>query len=342
MAGRIKKVFGTVVLVLVVLVVGGITFTIGWRPVFGAQARPLTDRRFEATPARLERGHYLVEGVMICFACHSEEDTAHPDQPLKVKEGTKGGGRVFFPEGSDFPGRLVAPNISPDLETGAGRWTDDMIARAIREGTGHDGRALFPLMPYSNYREMPDEDLASVVVYLRSIPPVKNALPKSEIKFPLSRLYLSAPQPVTAPVAQPDLSDPVKHGEFIARMASCHNCHTLEERGVPKKGFEDAGGFVLGPPEHQVASANITPDSSGISYYDEALFLEAVRAGKVKARTLDPFMPAAFYHGMGDDDLKALWTYVKTLPPVKHRVDNAEPPTPCKLCGNTHGAGDKN
>ena len=67
-----------------------------------------------------------------------------------------------------------------------------MLARAIREGIGHDGRALFPLMPYMNYREMPDEDLASVIIYLRSIPPVKNALHESEIKFPLSRLYLSA------------------------------------------------------------------------------------------------------------------------------------------------------
>jgi mono/diheme cytochrome c family protein len=328
------------VLVIVALVLAGITFTIGWRPVIGAQARTLTDRHFETTPARLERGRYLTEGVMGCFDCHSEHDLSLPGEP--PKEGTKGGGRIFFPEGADFPGRLVASNISPDPETGAGKWTDDMLSRAIREGVGHDGRALFPLMPYLNYHEMPDEDLASVVVYLRSIPPVRNALPKSEIKFPLSRLYLSAPQPLTGPVAQPDLSDSVRHGKFIARMASCFNCHTVEERGAPKKGLEHAGGFVLGPPEHSVASVNITPDPSGISYYDEAVFLEAMRTGKVKARKLDAIMPWAYYRGMTDDDLKAVWAYLKTLPAVAHRVDNAEPPTPCKLCGNTHGAGDKN
>jgi len=340
MAGRIKKVAGTVVLVIVALLLASITFTIGWRPVIGARGRALTERRFESTPARLERGRYLIEGVMGCFDCHSEHDISLPGEP--PKEGTKGGGRIFFPEGTDFPGRLVASNISPDPETGAGKWTDDMFARAIREGIGHDGRALFPLMPYSNYREMPDEDLASVIVYLRSIPPIKNALPNSEIKFPLSRLYLSAPQPITAAVAQPDLSDPVKHGQFIARMASCSNCHTVEERGAPRTGLEYGGGFVLGPPEHAVASVNITPDASGISYYDEAMFLEAMRTGQVKARKLDAIMPWAYYRGMTDDDLKAMWAYLKTLPPVKHRVDNAEPATLCKLCGNTHGAGDKN
>jgi hypothetical protein len=256
---------------------------------------------------------------MGCFDCHSEHDMSLPGEP--PKEGARGGGRIFFPEGGDFPGRLVASNISSDLETGAGRWTDDMLARAIREGIGHDGRALFPLMPYMNYREMPDEDLASVIIYLRSIPPVKNDLPASEIKFPLSRLYLSAPQPITASVPPPDLLDRVKRGAFLARMASCANCHTLEDRGAPKKRLEFAGGFVLGPPDHAIASVNITPDPSGISYYDEPLFLEAMRTGLVKARKLDAIMPWAYYRGMNDDDLKAMWAYLKTLPPVRHRVD---------------------
>jgi hypothetical protein len=340
MGKRLKKIIATGALVIVLLLLAGITFTIGWRPVIGAEARGLTDRRFESTSARLERGRYLTEAVMGCFDCHSEHDMTLPGEP--PKEGTKGGGRVFFPEGGSFPGRLVASNISPDAETGAGTWTDDMLARAIREGIGHDGRALFPLMPYLNYREMPDEDLASVIVYLRSLAPVKNALPKSEIKFPVSRLYLSAPQPVRALVAQPDLSDPVKHGEFIARMASCTNCHTVEERGAPKVGLEFSGGFIFATPGQPVASANITPDPSGIPYYDEQLFLDVLRTGLVKARKLSPVMPWAYYRGMNDDDLKAMWAYLKTLPPVRHRVDNSEPPSPCSLCGNTHGAGDQN
>ena len=70
---------------------------------------------------------------------------------------------------ADLPGKIVAPNLTPDPETGAGNWTDDQLARAIREGIGHDGRALFPMMPYTHFREMSDEDLASVIVYLRSL-----------------------------------------------------------------------------------------------------------------------------------------------------------------------------
>ena len=78
-----------------------------------------------------------------------------------MKAGTEGGGRSFDHEGLPF---VTAPNITPDRETGAGAWADDMLARAIREGIGHDGRTLFPLMPYTQYRYMSDEDLASVVV----------------------------------------------------------------------------------------------------------------------------------------------------------------------------------
>ena len=78
-------------------------------------------------------------------------------------------------------GHLVAPNLTPDPETGAGKWTDDMLARSIREGIGHDGRALFSLMPYHLFRHLPDEDVASIVVYLRSLPPAKNPLPKTQL-----------------------------------------------------------------------------------------------------------------------------------------------------------------
>ena len=82
------------------------------------------------------------------------------------------GAGTVFAEGSELPGKVISPNLTPDKETGAGNWTDDMLARAVREGIGHDGRTLFPLMPYMNYREMPDEDLASVIAYLRTLPPL--------------------------------------------------------------------------------------------------------------------------------------------------------------------------
>jgi len=113
-------------------------------------------------------------------------------------------------------------------------------------------------------------------------------------------------------------------------------------KGQPKPGLEFAGGLLLTPPEGTVMAANITPDSSGISYYDEDLFIQTMRTGKVKARSLSPVMPWTFYRNMTDEDLKAMFAYLRTLKPVKHSVDNTEALTPCKLCGMKHGGGSKN
>jgi mono/diheme cytochrome c family protein len=237
---------------------------------------------------------------------------------------------------------VVVPNITPDPETGAGTWSDDALARAIREGIGHDGRALFPVMPYENYRHMPDEDLASVIVYLRSLPPVRNAMPKTEIIFPVKYLMRSTPQPVPEPVPAPDVSDPVKRGAFLMTIASCRDCHTPMDKGAPIPNMDLAGGQIFEGPWGRVATPNLTPDPSGIPYYDELLFLQTMRTGYVKARPLNQMMPWHIYRGMTDEDLKAIFAYLKTVKPVHHVVDNAEPPTMCVVCGAVHGGGDKN
>ncbi len=106
--------------------------------------------------------------------------------------------------------------------------------------------------------------------------------------------------------------------------------------------MEFAGGFVLEGPWGRVASANITPDPSGIPYYDEAQFIQTMRTGYVKARKLNQIMPWWHFRDLTDDDLRDLFAFLQTLKPVKHRVDNETPPTPCKLCGNRHGLGDNN
>lgn len=332
------RTFGKVLLGILILLGIAITFTVGWRPFIGPRTRPLTNRKFEATSERLARGKYLVLGLYGCVACHSEHDWKIHGGPEVA--GTELGGQIF--PAFDLPGRVVAPNISPDPETGAGNWSDDQLARAIREGVGHDGRALFPIMPYPEFRNMPDEDLAATIVYIRSLPPVRHALPKTEIDFPVRYLIRSLPQPVEGPVAAPDLSDPVKRGAYLASMATCSDCHTLSVRGQPVAGLEYAGGAILSGPYGTVASANLTPDPSGIPYYDEALFIQAMRTGYVKARAINSIMPFEAYKNLNDDDLKAMFAFLKTLKPVKHRVDNSEPRTLCKLCKHMHGAGDQN
>lgn len=323
---------------LVVLLAVGITFSIGWRPFLGPKARPLTSRRFEASPQRLERGRYLANSLTGCLDCHSPRDWSKHGAP--IVSGREGSGEVF--PANDLPGRIVAPNITPDPETGIGNWSDDQIARAIREGIGHDGRALFPIMPYLKFRAMSDEDVASIVVYLRSLPPIRHSLAPTVINFPVKYLIRSAPEPITSPVSTPNPSDRLKWGEYLVTLGACSECHTPSEQGKAIEGLDYAGGAVFSGPFGVVAAANITPDPSGIAYYDEALFVEIMRTGYVKARALNSIMPFGVYGKLTDDDLKAMFAYLQTLKPVSHRVDNSEPPSYCKLCRQKHGGGSLN
>ena len=189
---KIKKVLFVGLIVVIVLLVAGISLTIGWRPFIGPRLRATTSRKFEVTPQRIERGKYIFTALSACQVCHSQHDYTKHGNP--VIAGSEGAGQVIPFRG--LPGQVVAPNLTPDPETGAGNWTDDQLARAIREGIGHDGRTLFPMMPYGEYKAMGDEDLASLVVYLMPLAPVRHPLPKTEIIFPVKYLIRSAPQPV--------------------------------------------------------------------------------------------------------------------------------------------------
>ena len=334
----LKVVLGMVVLLIVLVGIAAVK-VLGPRAFLGPRSRALTARTFEATPARFERGKYLASSIG-CLYCHSPHDWNKSDDP--ILSGMEGAGQQL--PYSDLPGRIVAPNLTPDKETGAGNWTDDMLARAIREGIGHDGRALFNLMPYEHYRKMPDEDLASIIVYLRSLPPVKNPLPKTEIIFPVKYIIRNIPQPITAPVPQPDLSDPLKRGEFLVSLIGCEDCHTpVDSHHQPIPNMEFSGGQIIGAAGTKAASSNITPDpSSGISYYGEAMFIKAMRTGSVGTRQLSNMMPWPVFRNLSDEDLAGMFAYLKTLKPVVHHVSNAEPPTLCPLDNTMHGAGNEN
>jgi mono/diheme cytochrome c family protein len=336
-ASKAKKVaawgFTTVVTATVVL----ITVTVGWRPVLGAKSRPLTDRKIERTPERMARGKYLVEGVGGCFDCHSQLPEQKPEAGVAPVFEKKGSGRIVINQGDLV---IAAPNLTPDPETGSGTWSDDQFARAIREGIGHDGRTLFPMMPYEDFRHLSDEDLASIIVYIRSLDPVHHELPKPKIPFPLSRLINNAPQPVKEPVVH-ETSDRVAHGRYLATIGGCANCHTPKDKsGRPIPGMEFAGGNYFD--EFKVATANITPDASGIGYYDEALFIKAIRTGHVGARGLRVPMPWWVFRNMNDEDLKSIFAFLRTVKPVHHRVDNSEAAGKCKQCNGYHGSGSEN
>ena len=113
----------------------------------------------------VERGAYLVNTIMTCGNCHS------PKGPPDVVAGKDFSGGLRF---NEPPFDVTAPNITPDKETGIGAWTDEQIATAITTGKRPDGRQLAPIMNYAAFTHLTKEDVAAVVAYLRSIPPVHN------------------------------------------------------------------------------------------------------------------------------------------------------------------------
>jgi len=241
-------------------------------------------------------------------------------------------------------GTFYSANITPDRQTGIGDWTDGEIARAIREGISRDGHALFPAMPYDRYRHMSDDDLAAVIVYIRSIPAVQHSVPKPDINFPINRLVLMAPEPVVEPVKHPEFHSARDRGEYLAEMASCAGCHTpFDSIGTPMASLAFAGGNTLkdfdGKP---ITSLNLTPDPSGIPYYDEATFIKTIRTGQIGARKINSVMPWTIYRKLTDDDLKAVFAFIHTLKPIVHQVDNTVEATMCPACGREHGLGEKN
>ena len=200
-------------------------------------------------------------------------------------------------------------------------------------------------MPYQRFRSLSDEDLASIIAYIRALPPVRQQQPATQLIVPVRYLIRSVPEPLDAPVPAPDLSTPEKRGAYLVTIGACADCHTpQDERGQALPGMDFGGGFVFEGPWGRVASANLTPDPSGIPYYDVALFTEVMRTGYAKARAINQIMPWHEFRGMTDEDIAAIFSYLTTLKPVVHRVTNAdsEPPTFCKLCRQVHGYGNRN
>jgi mono/diheme cytochrome c family protein len=298
----------------------------------GLKVRPLKNFNYERTAERIRRGKYLTEGVLQCFTCHSERDWTKPGAP--IIDSRKGAGAILT-DLEDY--RMVAPNITPDEETGGGRWTDDMYARAIREGIGHDGRALSFPMWFWSFANLSDEDLASVVVYLRTIPAVKNKLPKRKLSKEVQLALLSGPYPIYEPVASPDFNDKVERGKYLVKIADCSGCHTSWYSSVNPGLF--GGGNMIKRMEDSAFSTNITVSPSGLSY-DENIFIEIIRTGK--SGTLNRVMPWIAFKNMTDEDLKDIYAFLKTVEPVNHFVNNISPPQKCKACGQTHGFGEAN
>ena len=315
------------ILVGVVVLVGGL---VGWLALRSPAQRPASTERIEVSPERLARGRYLMDHVVDCIGCHSD---FHYDRfAIPVKKGTGGQGGYPFDKRLGVPGVVQAQNITPDPEFGLGHWTDGEVIRAVREGVDRKGVALFPMMPYEQFREMSDEDVRSVVAYLRTFKPIRKQVAPRRLDFPVNLLIKFAPKPLDGPVAAPDAKDGLAYGRYLVTIAGCAVCHTPHDsKGQPQLDQKFSGGWELVGPWGRVVSANLTPHPD--NYMGQASRDEFI--GRFKAfETLDgenapvatqgrnTVMRWPAFGGMTREDLGAIYDYLKTLKPIAKKINS--------------------
>jgi mono/diheme cytochrome c family protein len=266
---------------------------------------------------QLERGKYLVEVLAACGNCHTPRD-ARGEMPHRRLAGGLEIREAF--------GVAVTPNITPDPDTGLGRWSDREIIRAIREGTSRDGRTLGPPMPFHLYRKLSDRDVQAIVQYLRTVPPVYNATGRSRYTIPLPASH----GPALGEVDDPPRTDPVKYGEYLAGpVAHCIDCHTpTGPDGRPDPSRLGAGGMAFRGPWGTSYAANLTPDAeTGLGRLNDGQIVAALYGIRRDGRRVLPPMPTAYYaDGIAVDDVQALVAYLRSLPPVRNAVPPPEGP----------------
>jgi mono/diheme cytochrome c family protein len=264
----------------------------------------------------IERGNYLVNTIMACGNCHSPRDS----EGRIIADKALSGGLTF-----DTPAFLAtAPNITPDVETGIGSWSEDEIKHSLVEGMrpNHDklaGAALAAIMPANFYKGLLPEDLAAVTAYLRSVKPVHNEVATPVYRLPIHRVPYPAAE---AGFSQAMMSDPVKHGAYLVTIGHCMECHSAFARGALDytTGLGKGGRtFPLreGSTETSTA-ANITShQTAGIGAWSEAEISHAIQQGVARdGHALKPPMAFAFYAGLKGADVKDIIAYLRTVPPL--------------------------
>jgi mono/diheme cytochrome c family protein len=269
------------------------------------------------------RGAYLYQHLTACGACHSSRDWTTSTGIIVPQSDGAGGERFGVQEG--VPGTIYAANITPG---GIGSWTDGEIWRCLVSGVDQQGRALFPLMPYLHYRNLCNDDLLAIIVYLRSLPNVHTTIPRNHLLFPMNLLVRTIPGDAVPPSQHPSPADHVAYGRYLVTAAACSACHSPMHHGreIPEQVF--SGGTVFPMGAFAVRSANLTPDDTGIGHWSRDSFIDRfLRGPEVQGVALGYCTPMPWwaYHGLTREDLGAIYDYLHALPPVVHVVTKVTP-----------------
>lgn len=316
---KVFKVIGIVVGVIILGMIGVMAYIKLALPNVG-DAPTLTVNK---TPERVARGEYLANHVTVCIDCHSTRDYTLFSGP--ITPGTQGKGGESFSQKEGFPGLFTAKNITP---SGIGNWTDGEIYRAITTGVSRDGHAFFPVMPYPYYGKMADEDVQSIIAYVRTLKPIENKPADSKADFPFNFILNTIPKKAE-PMPLPDPKDELATGKYLVMISGCVECHTQAEQGqiIQEKSF--AGGRDFKMPTGMLYTPNITPDKeTGIGNWTKEAFITRFRSyadstykpGKVGSNDFQTIMPWTMYGGMNEQDLGAIYTYLTSLKPIHNKV----------------------
>ena len=286
---------------------------LGFAPVFiylaGGVLMAWTSAKAETI---VERGQYLVTTIGGCGNCHSPRGGGTTLEG-KVVPGTELSGGLQLDEEVV---QLSMPNITPDIETGIGEWTNQQIVEALRNGKRPDGKIIGPPMPIPMYRNLSDNDATAVATYLRAIQPVKHAVPRSQYKIPLPENY---GPPVTHVDDPSPRANQVVYGEYLVTFGHCVLCHTSLKDGGLDMSRAFAGGRKLPDAVGGAVSRNITSDpEDGLGKWTDEQIKVAITEGKRPDGTaLNRIMAFDWYKGIIPSDLDSIVAYLRTIPPQK-------------------------
>ena len=255
----------------------------------------------------MQRGSYLVNGLLTCGNCHTPRG---PGGVFAMDKQLSGGPQ----EWDRLTYKVRGANITPDKETGIGNWSEADIKRAITTGTRPNGSPLAPIMPYGFYKVFTAADLDAVAAYVKSVTPVSNKVQTPVYK---AAMHVDIPPGGEKQMTAADLDTPVKRGFYIATIAHCMECHTpmVNDRHDLVKDVGKGGEEFKGPWGASV-SRNITSHKEkGIGAWSDAEIKAAITQGVRKDGTnLKPPMGFPLYATMTNGDLNDLVAYLRTVP----------------------------